>query len=61
MPLFAATGLSAAATLVMMAAPNYWFIAVLRLVAGMGAAGMVQGIYLVSTECTGPSFRWGTP
>lgn len=56
-PLFIATAIAAAATLVSVAAPSYWFIAAMRLVAGMGAAGQVQGVVLLCMETTGRSFR----
>lgn len=56
-PLFMATALAAAATFVSVAAPSYWFVAAMRLIVGMGAAGQVQGVVLLSMETTGKSFR----
>lgn len=58
-PLFVATAIAAMATFVSVAAPNYWFMAAMRLVVGMGAAGQVQGIVLICMEATGRSFRCG--
>lgn len=55
--MFLAIAILAAATLVNAAAPNYWFVAVMRLVAGMGGAGQVQGILLLAMETTGRSAR----
>ncbi|KAF8063038.1 Orct2 [Scenedesmus sp. PABB004] len=56
-PMFGATALAAAATLAGAAAPAYAFAAAARLVAGVGAAGQVQGILLLCLEVTGPSRR----
>eukprot|EP00878_Enallax_costatus_P037869 GHUV01042936.1.p2 GENE.GHUV01042936.1~~GHUV01042936.1.p2 ORF type:complete len:149 (+),score=20.79 GHUV01042936.1:51-497(+) len=56
-PMLIATAILAVATLLNAAAPNCWFISVMRLVAGMGAAGQVQGILLLCMESTGRSAR----
>jgi DHA1 family bicyclomycin/chloramphenicol resistance-like MFS transporter len=56
-PLFVASAVAAAATFASTAAPNYWFVAAMRGVVGIGAAGQVQGVVLVCMETTGRSFR----
>ncbi|WIA39494.1 hypothetical protein OEZ86_005592 [Tetradesmus obliquus] len=56
-PLFAASSLAAAATLVSAAGPSFWFVAAMRFVVGIGAAGQVQGVVLLCMETTGRSFR----
>lgn len=56
LPLFTATGITAALLFATSAAPNYAFLAVMRALTGCASAGQNQ-LFLVCTEVTGPKHR----
>lgn len=56
-PIFLSTALIAAPMFASLTANNYWAMAALRCVTGIGAAGQAQCIFLLATEPVGPDFR----
>jgi MFS family permease len=56
-PMFMATSLVAVTMLAGIAAPSYWVMATLRLVAVVGGAGQTHTAALLSLEPEGPDYR----